>query len=381
MARPIPRWRAATLGGAAVIALVAGAASGPAAGCSTPSSSVDAGEIYGVFDGGTADAARDAAPDARPRPAGSGSAAASAGASAAAAASAARPASSETARQPVSGTCVAAAGQPNRDIKRTLGRPACRDAQILEWRDAEGSPRYACLVAPRGADTRAPLPLVLWFHADDEDPTSVDKRTGLRRLGASLNLTGDPAHAGFLVLAVQGRSIFGGKRGRVFDTEYLAADNVDVATVDHFFDEIDKRGLVDKRRVFTLGAGSGGQMAATYAMLRADRVAAFAAYAPEAPTASWSCDASPPPGLVLYRSCDAVTPCEQVERWLRSRDGTSAETEWTRLGLVDEEEPSCALRNKCTKKKGQANHARWPKLREDDILAFFGRRALAAPGR
>jgi poly(3-hydroxybutyrate) depolymerase len=372
--QPNPRRRAAALGVAASLALVAGAAAAPGVGCNAPSASVDAGELYGVFEGGIgADGGRDAAADARPRTAPSASASASA--------SAARPTAAPPARQPVTGTCVPAGGQPNRDIKRTLGRPACRDSQILEWRDGEGSPRYACLIAPRGAETRAPLPLVLWFHAEDEDPTSVDKRTGLRRLGATQNLTGDPAHAGFLVLAVQGRSIFGGKRGRVFDTEYLAADNVDVAAVDHFFDQVDARGLVDKRRVYTLGASTGGQMAATYAMLRADRVAAFAAYAPEPPTAGWSCDASPPPGLVLYRACDAVTPCDGVERWLRSRDGTSAETEWTRLGLVDEEEPSCALRNRCTKNKGQANHARWPKLREDDILAFFARRALAAPGR
>ena len=89
--------------------------------------------------------------------------------------------------------------------RRSAGR-RCRGAQVLETRDAEGSPRYACVIAPSGVETRAPLPLIVFFHADGDNPTSVDKETGLRKLGATWNLTGDPAHAGFIVLAPQGRA-------------------------------------------------------------------------------------------------------------------------------------------------------------------------------
>ena len=54
-------------------------------------------------------------------------------------------------------------------------RPACRDEQILEGRDADGSPRYACVMA-RGADARAPLPLIVLFHGPEGTP-----RAGRRR--------------------------------------------------------------------------------------------------------------------------------------------------------------------------------------------------------
>ena len=121
-----------------------------------------------------------------------------------------------------------------------------------------------------------------------------------------------------------------------------------MAAVDHFIAELDAKGLVDHRRVYTLGASYGGHMAATYAMMRADRVAAFAAFATDAPSAAWSCGGPPPPGMVIYRACDGFFSCESVERWLRARDAVQAETAWLRLGAGNEEEPSCATRNKCT---------------------------------
>ena len=77
---------------------------------------------------------------------------------------------------------------PNQEIRRTLGRPACRGAQILEWKDAEGSPRYACVITPPGVETRAPLPLVVFFHDPQADPTAVDKETGLRKLAATFSV-------------------------------------------------------------------------------------------------------------------------------------------------------------------------------------------------
>ncbi len=182
------------------------------------------------------------------------------------------------------------------------------------------------------------------------------------------------------MLAPQGRHIRGGKRGSVFDTDYTGPDNVDVATVDHFIAELDGKGLVDHRHVYTLGASYGGHMAATYAMMRADKVAAFAAFATDAPHATWACGGPPPPGMVMYRACDGFFSCESVERWLRARDGVQAETAWLRLGAFNEEEPSCGTRNKCTPRASEGNHHRWPKGREGDLLAFFKRHALGPAG-
>jgi len=332
--------------------------------CNTPSSSVDGGDLLGVFErDAAADALADGA-DAQPSRTQKADAAPS-------------PAPIDASvRAPTEGNCVAERGQPNHEIRRTLGRPPCRGAQVREWRDPSGAPRYACVFSPPGVETRAPLPLVIFFHAPEDSPTAFDKKTGLRKLSATFDVSGDPSHVGFIVLAPQGRSLKLGKHGSIFDTEYTGADNDDLATVDHFVAELEGKGLVDRRRIYTLGAASGGHMAATYAMMRADRVAAFATYAADAPLADWSCPGPPPPAMMLYRACDAFISCESVERWLRARDAARAETAWLRLDEAGRDEPNCTPRNKCTPRKAEINHQRWPKNREVDILRFFARHAL-----
>jgi len=338
--------------------------------CSTPSSQVDGGDLLGVF---AKDAGSDAPADARtPKDGGKRDAAAPA------------PASPTRARKPVTGTCVAARGEADHEMRRTLGRPACRDEQILEVRDADGSPRYACVMA-RGAEARAPLPLIVFFHGPDGTPATVDKRTNWKKLAARFDMTGDPAHAGFVMLMPQGRLLKRDRTGAIFDSEFVGEGNVDVATVDQLIEQLSKKGLVDTRRIYTVGESKGGHMAATYAMLRADRVAAFAAYGTDAPPASWTCaDVPPPPAFLLYRACDAVTACSSVEDWVRTREKASAETVAIRLGEGTQEEVHCALSNKCSKVKGSALHARWPKGREDDMLRFLARHTLSsdapAPG-
>lgn len=343
------------------------AAAGVVAACSPPSSEIDGGDLLGVF---TPDASADGGLDASARR--------DAGKKDGGLDAAAQASLDASVRAPIEGVCVTEEGAPNREIRRVLGRPACRGSQVMEWKDAEGAPRYACSFTPPGVETRAPLPLLVFFPDGEDDPTAVDKKTNLRKLGASFSLSGDPSHQGFVVLAVQGRHIQRGKHGAMFDTDYTGPGNVDVATVDHFIGEIAARGLVDARRVYTLGAAYGGQMAATYAMMRPDRVAAFGAYAADAPRAAWSCAGPPPPGIVVYRACDGFFSCESVERWLRARDSASAETAWLRLGSQGEEEPSCAVKNKCTPLKSEGNHRRWPKTREIDVLKFFARHALGA---
>ncbi|WP_437760512.1 prolyl oligopeptidase family serine peptidase [Sorangium sp. So ce1389] len=385
-APPGPRRGRALLAGATL----AGAAAWIAAACSTPSSGVDGGDLLGVFerDAGAGAAAADGG---QPRTA-TGRQDAGARAAGSPSAAAAQPAKPPEARPPSEGSCVAEQGRPGRELRKTLGRPPCRGAQVLEARDAEGSPRYACVIAPSGVETRAPLPLIVFFHADGDDPTSVDKETGLRKLGATWNLTGDPAHAGFIVLAPQGRAFKSPtqaerERGTKtytavapFDAEFTGDGNVDVATVDAFVDQLLQQKLVDRRRIYALGASYGGHMAATYAMMRADRVAAFATFGSDAPPASWACPGPPPPAMAMYRACDDVFPCESVERWLRARDATSAHTSFLRLDEANRDEPHCALRNRCSAKKGAINHARWPKSREADLLRFFAGHTLAVGG-
>src|SRR5579871_1859409 len=121
-------------------ALVAAAALAPACVCSTPSAEIDGGDLMNVF---SHDAGAGEAGDGGPHH-GRGRRRRDAGADAAPAASAEAPAASV--RAPIEGVCVTPEGAPDRDVRRTLGRPPCRGAQVLEWKDAEGAPRYACVV-------------------------------------------------------------------------------------------------------------------------------------------------------------------------------------------------------------------------------------------
>lgn len=329
--------------------------------CNTPSSEIDGGDLLGLYSRDAGADASDGGKKASKKDAG-----------------APPPMPDASVREPESGVCVAAQGAPDTDISRIVGRPACRDAQVLEWRDPGGSPRYACVFTPKGGDARGPLPLVIFFHDPEDDPTSVDKKTGLRKHLSTFALSGDAARPGFVVLAPEGRHIHHGKLGSMFDADYTGPDNVDVATVDHFVAELDDRKLVDRRRIYAIGASYGGHMAATYAMMRADRVAAFGVIDMDEPRAVWSCGGPPPPAMVLYRACDAVVSCESVERWLRTREAAGAETPALRLGAAGEDEPSCSTRNKCTDLKGTANHHRWPKTREVDLLRFLSAHAIRA---
>jgi dienelactone hydrolase len=340
-----------------------------AAGCETPSSRTDGGELYGVFE-------RDASA------AGSASGAASSTSTARRVPDAgvtARP--PELRRKPVAGPCVRAASSgpvggssgPVAKTDRPAGRPACRGGRVMEWRDAAGDPRYACVVEPNALAQRAPLPLVVFFHGEVDTAAAVVKKTQLRERCSKTELSGDPEHRGFAVLAPQARRTRSGLR---FDTASTTLDNLDVQATDHFLGELRREGLVDLTRVYALGDDTGGRMAALYAMLHPELVAAFAMFGAEASGLEWSCEASPTPALVLYRACDGVVPCVRVEQWLQQRREQQATTVALRLDEGRAEEPACILGRRCSGQKAAANHSRWPKEREADVLDFFGRYRL-----
>jgi poly(3-hydroxybutyrate) depolymerase len=279
-------------------------------------------------------------------------------------------------RTPIAEPCVEPGGTPAAPDQRPVGRPACRRARILEHRDADGTPRYACVFEPSGSAERAPLPLVLFLHDAYDDPSAVHKKTRLRKLSEDLDLTGDPRRRGFVVLAPQARRIQGRPR---FDRDYRTRANADVVAIDGFIDELSE--LVDTRRIYAVGAGEGGEMAALYAMVRADRVAAFGLFAAAPKELRWSCKDEPTPALAIYRSCDAVTECADVEQWLSQREREHAVTQPLRLGSANRTEPSCATsRHTCGGKQGTADHLRWPKERERELLEYLARFQLDVSG-
>lgn len=343
-------------------------------GCSTPSSTIDGGDLMGVFerDGGASDGGIIAIASASAAPS------ASASASAKLVGDAGPPPETKV-RAPDPSSCVAEAGQPEEAPRRTMGRPACRGGEVVEWRDPAGEPRYGCIFSPNDMEHRAPLPLVVFFHGETpglDDPGSVAKQTSLRTHLGTAAVSSDKDHQGFVLLVVQGRAL--GKLGASYDAAYSGADNLDRVTTDHLVDVLIERKWIDERRIYAMGLGRGGQMAATYAMVRADRVAAFVSYGGPPPVIEWQCPGPPPPGMVLYRACDARVACDEVETWLHAREAKGAETKTLRLGEDAHEEPNCAVSGQCTKKRGEAAHDRWPKGREKKILGFLSAHALSS---
>ena len=81
--------------------------------------------------------------------------------------------------------------------------------------------------------------------------------------------------------------------------------------------------------------------------------------------------------MILYRACDAVMTCERVERWLDELRSRQAPMVSLRLAEGQAEEPACTLGRRCSGQKAEANHNRWPKERERDLLEFFARYSIA----
>lgn len=330
------------------------------------SSDVDGGDIRGVFDH-TASASGSA----------SGAPPASARASASSSASA-TPRIAARERAPIDESCIAEQGEPAPRHRRYGKRPACRRARVLEYRDEDRTPRYGCVFESSKIQQTKPLPLVVFLHGEFDDATALHKKTRLRALYHKLDLTGDPKHPGFVILSPQARKLEGSHSLR-WDHGYHSRKNIDVVTIDHFVDELLAAGLVDARQIYVIGDSGGGRMAALYAMLRPDRVAAFATYAADASTYRWTCEQAPMPAAIAYRACDAMVPCADVEQWLGARSEAHAPTFSLRLGSGKSKEPSCALsKSACREKKGKANHHRWPKHNERELLDYLGRYSLRA---
>ncbi len=276
-----------------------------------------------------------------------------------------------TERTRVTGPCIAPKGEPAKKTSRNARRPACRRARILEHKGAQETPRYACVFADSRAEKRKPLPLVVFLHGEFDAPTAVHRKTRLRKRFAKLDLSGDPKRAGFIVLAPQARRFKGLLR---WDIHHQKRENLDAIAINRFIDQLIEEGAVDPRQIYPLGESQGGMMATLHAHLFPERVAAFGVFGTDASRMVWTCDETPPPAAVIYRSCDRVTPCANVERWLSKRETARAPTFSMRLGSAKATEPSCVLsKHKCSKKRGTANHARWPKPREGEMLEYLSR--------
>lgn len=251
----------------------------------------------------------------------------------------------------VQAPCVRPAPELNvAAIVNPSSEPRCDVPPWSEKRtqNVSGFTRYACVFRPPGTSAAAPRPLVVWFHPGGAGSADLaSDETHLLDKAAQFDLSGDPARPGFILAAVQGRSMrfptLAPRDGRHHDFYYRdlgqSSRNPDVANADTLIDTLVQEGGVDTNRIYVMGWSNGAFFSQLYSIARhqtntpgGNRVAAAAVFSAADPfnDITWdpftdkprvsgpSCQlASYPvstvPALMVYRSCDAAVPCDQVQ--------------------------------------------------------------------
>ncbi|MDR3417943.1 MAG: hypothetical protein P4L83_17355 [Nevskia sp.] len=286
-------------------------------------------------------------------------------------------------------------GTLNAMLDTVLNACAIMAGEVLDWTDANGTPRQACLVAPRWASTARPLPLLVWLH-----PTLVAQDailvTGLPQLVRSGNLSGNPLHPGFILLLPAARDIEQFlpaplNAGIGWDHWYRNLDrsspdlNVDVAAIDHFVQVTEQRGIVDPKRVYVSGWSEGADMATLYG-LNTPGVAATAVYSTITPFAD---PADPCPGpafasnstrpyYLMVRECDTGDACPAGQEFLdQLRSGVLAPELVHGVILNSGTRPVTVCNRLCTGNSplaqvlSQQQHTHWPLQWNNELFAFL----------
>lgn len=312
--------------------------------------------------------------------------------------------------------------------------PAVDDGPPIAWTDASGVERYTCVFRPAGAAPASPRPLVLFFHGGGGGLASdAYDFTTLRDKAGTFVLSGDPARPGFILAAIQGRSLHyptGADRdGHHHDFYFrdLASPsaNPDVANADRLIDQLAADGSVDPTRIYLMGWSNGGFFSQMYGMGRhgrktpgGHRVAAVSIYTAADPFENInegqdpSCKLDPYPRsdlpiMITGRSCDVVA-CDTAQAGALRAQGLVVEPghvvgRWIddlRLKVGDQNVrrlivstsgvavADCASVG-CSPELGLLNHVRWPNGvadrsgldREPEMLGFLRDHPLPASGR
>ena len=291
--------------------------------------------------------------------------------------------------------------------------PNCVGGTVLgPVADADGTPRYACLYAPAQAATTNPLPLVVFLHPSLFPADSV-QATGMLASLATADLTGDPARPGFILLAPQGRTTChyyptADQRGQGWDNWYRnldpsdPAENVDVATIDHFLAAQVTGGKVDPQRIYVTGWSNGAAMAYLYGLHRSNIAAvgvfsspdpfrAFNDPCPQIPvvdvaTGLGEVRVSNPgvPTFHVHNDCDIAGLCPMGERLEATLAAFPADASHLLINSALLPATACNALcgtdpdgdfNPCTSPLGYtlgvANHVRWPVIYNSALFDFF----------
>lgn len=325
--------------------------------------------------------------------------------------------------------------QRGHDVTTASDRPQCAvtvrnrrrvdDGVPYEWRDAQGTPRYACYFVPSGASRISPRPLLIWLHGGEGSAEDVYNHTSLREKAESFDLGGDKR--GFVLVAVQGRNIHyptghppGSREGRHHDIYYrdlrAPSTNPDIQFLDHLVDTLVARGIVDPRRIYAMGWSNGGFMAQLYGIARhetatpgGNRIAAAAAFGSADPFNEVVAGQggqlqlypkSSVPLFLVMRSCDAACACSPAQHrqfetppgytllpWLTDLEKKVGNRNVEHRIIDDEGRrvSTCDSSRRCLSRlgmiRGIKNHLRWPDGVEDkagrdwepEMLRFFRR--------
>jgi polyhydroxybutyrate depolymerase len=177
---------------------------------------------------------------------------------------------------------------PSSGCEKGTQLPAGRADQTIKVGTVD---RIYHLAVPNITDPAAPLPLIFNFHGFGQSAGDLEDYTGL--VVTAMN-------RGFVVVTPTG-----------FDARWNFVQQADVgpndvAFVEATLNDLTGRGCLDPARVYGVGYGDGGDMAATAACALPGRFAAVAAVA----SSTFPADCTnPPPGLLeVHGTADPVAP-------------------------------------------------------------------------
>ncbi len=263
----------------------------------------------------------------------------------------------------------------------------------LNWTDAGGEARKACLILPAGATSVSQRPLLVWLHPSLAPP-DVILSTNIPQGIYTADLSGDPARRGFALLLPVGRDTEHfypppDNVGIGWDNWYRNLDrgdpamNVDAAAIDEFIRQAKATGAIDEQRVYLSGWSNGAAMAILYA-LNTPSIAAAAVYSAPDPWRDIT-DPNPQPPFAnqrtpvygLHNACDILGICTSgaaMHAQLAARYPDLVQrhviVNALQLSEVAECNAACASQqNPLT--LGTVNHLHWPLVFTDDMFAFL----------
>jgi dienelactone hydrolase len=307
--------------------------------------------------------------------------------------------------------------------------------KMAEWQDSNGNTRESCLYLPKAASTDHKLPLVIYLHPSIAGPDMSLPITNVRAQLNTADLTGDPARAGFIMVAPYGRvtdrfypfpdqGMSPGwdnwyrqvnPAGRDIDGQHYV-ENVDIASIDHYVAEVLATGMVDTSRVYVMGWSNGSAMATLYVLNRPN-IAAAAIYSspdpfqafddpcPQMPVTTYPKDdtqlqltAPQVPIYQIHNDCDIGGICPNSDLLASSLADHHAGT-MTMLMIDSFEEETGACLDACGTDPtaayssafdlqtdlanlpgltlGTLNHLRWPDVWTDSMFRFLRDHPLA----